>query len=149
MKLQKNLVNTPGADGAITPINYMRKADGSIDLAAYKGLQGEITQNNLNIHVKIKDARVRYGHLDLCVTPVSGSGTVWVERKNIVIPDDKSGKKKTGTAARLEKMSKVTVALDADDAFNNANSPISADALRAMIKALVMENSATESRKQN
>lgn len=147
MKLQKNLVNTPDANGPITPINYMRKADGSIDLAAYKGLEGEITQNNLNIHVKIKDARVRYGHLDLCVTPVSGSGTVWVERKNIVIPDDKSGKKKTGTAARLEKMSKVS--LDTDDVFNDENSPISADELRAMIKALVMESNATESRKQN
>jgi len=132
MKLQKNLVNTPGADGVISPITYMRDANGSIDLAAYKGLEGEIAQNNLTVRVKIKDARIRYGHLDLCVTPLAGSGHVWVERKNIVIPEDKSGKKKA--AARSSKFEKK------EDVFVDPNTPMSTEQLRLMIKAMVVEN---------
>jgi len=138
MKLQKNLVNTPGADGVVSPITYMRDANGSIDFAAYKGLEGEITQNNLTINVVIKDARIRYGHLDLCVTPVAGSGNVWVERKNIVIPEDKSTKKKA--AARSSKIAKK------EDSFVDPNTPMSTEQLRLMIKAMVLESTESAAR---
>ena len=42
----------------------------------------------MTVNVKIVDARRRFGHLDLLVVPVSGSGEVWVERKNIEIFND-------------------------------------------------------------
>jgi len=146
MKTQKNLVNTPGADGVISPINYMRNAKGMIDLEAYKGLEGRVTQNNLTVNVKITDARIRYGHLDLCVTPIAGEGTVWVERKNIVIPEDKSAKRKA--TSRIGKMS-----FDSDNynrgAVSKPSDMVSADELRAMIKALVAENAESITKGKN
>ncbi|NQW60606.1 hypothetical protein HQ459_07455 [bacterium] len=83
------LVNTAdAADGIITPITYARTKDGKINLAAYKNKKGQIKENNLTINVKILESRVRYGHLDLKVTPLNGEGEVWVERKNILIESD-------------------------------------------------------------
>jgi len=82
------LVNTANTDGIITPISYARTKDGKINLPAYKNKKGKIKENNLTINVKILDSRVRYGHLDLKVTPLNGEGEVWVERKNILIDND-------------------------------------------------------------
>lgn len=82
------LVNTAKTDGIITPISYARTKDGKINLSAYKNKKGKIKENNLTINVKILDSRVRYGHLDLKVTPLNGEGEVWVERKNILIDND-------------------------------------------------------------
>lgn len=94
------LVNTPTTEGSITAISYARTKEGRIDLAAYKGLKGKINANNMMIDVNINDARVRYGHLDLQVSPVAGTGEVWVERKNIEILNDPAG-------GRATKVSKV------------------------------------------
>jgi len=82
------LVNTADIEGAVTPIKYARTPDGKIDYKAYCGLTGSIKANGLTINVRIVDARRRYGHLDLQVTPIDGADTVWVERKNIIINDD-------------------------------------------------------------
>jgi hypothetical protein len=82
------LVNTADIEGAVTPIKYARTPDGKIDYKAYCGLTGSIKANGLTVNVRIVDARRRYGHLDLQVTPIDGADTVWVERKNIVINDD-------------------------------------------------------------
>jgi hypothetical protein len=82
------LVNTADIEGAVTPIKYARTPDGKIDYKAYCGLTGSIKANGLTINVRIVDARRRYGHLDLQVTPIDGAGTVWVERKNIIINED-------------------------------------------------------------
>ncbi len=82
------LVNTADIEGAVTPIKYARTPDGKIDYKAYCGLTGSIKANGLTVNVRIVDARRRYGHLDLQVTPMDGADTVWVERKNIVINDD-------------------------------------------------------------
>jgi hypothetical protein len=82
------LVNTADIEGAVTPIKYARTPDGKIDYKAYCGLTGSIKANGLTVNVRIVDARRRYGHLDLQVTPMDGADTVWVERKNIIINDD-------------------------------------------------------------
>jgi len=82
------LVNTADIEGAVTPIKYARTPDGKIDYKAYCGLTGSIKANGLTVNVRIVDARRRYGHLDLQVTPMDGADTVWVERKNITIKDD-------------------------------------------------------------
>jgi hypothetical protein len=82
------LVNTADIEGAVTPIKYARTPDGKIDYKAYCGLTGSIKANGLTVNVRIVEARRRYGHLDLQVTPMDGADTVWVERKNIIINDD-------------------------------------------------------------
>lgn len=82
------LVNTADIEGAVTPIKYARTPDGKIDYKAYCGLTGSIKANGLTVNVRIVDARRRYGHLDLQVTPTDGADMVWVERKNIVINND-------------------------------------------------------------
>lgn len=82
------LVNTADIEGAVTPIKYARTPDGKIDYKAYCGLTGSIKANGLTVNVRIVDARRRYGHLDLQVTPIDGADTVWVERKNIIINED-------------------------------------------------------------
>lgn len=94
------LVNTAKSDGIITPIKYARTKDGKIDLDAYKNKKGQIKENNLTINVKILDSRVRYGHLDLKVTPLNGEGEVWVERKNILIENDPAMTKSENNVAR-------------------------------------------------
>ena len=47
--------------------------------------------------MKIINARRRFGHLDLLVIPTSGTGEVWVERKNIQIINDPALSPKVST----------------------------------------------------
>lgn len=68
--------------------NVARTADGSVDFEAYVGLSGQIASDGLNVAVRVVGARARYGHLDLCVTPISGSGQRWIERKNVKLVND-------------------------------------------------------------
>lgn len=88
MKGNMNLINTADIEGTVKPLAYARTERGTIDYEAYKGLDAQIVINKLQINVKIIDARRRFGHLDLLVVPSSGSGEVWVERKNIHILND-------------------------------------------------------------
>jgi hypothetical protein len=62
--------------------------DGKINFDAYRGLTGTVTWNDMVVDVAVVDARQRYGHLDLQVTPISGHGFIWLERKNVHLFDD-------------------------------------------------------------
>jgi hypothetical protein len=42
------------------------------------GRTGAVTFNGLAFHVRIKDTKTAYGHVRFLVTPVAGSGQVWV-----------------------------------------------------------------------
>lgn len=117
------LVDTPSTEGVLTKISYARTSEGRVDLSAYEGLSGVITANNLKIDVRINKARIRYGHLDLNVSPASGTGTVWVERKNIEIPGD--------PASKTAKVSKIAAPKPAN-AFPAAE-------IQKMIRAIVAE----------
>lgn len=88
------LVDTAKVEFSGKQISYARTESGHVDTNAYIGLDGSITANSLSVDVKIIGARIRYGHLDLRVTPVAGAGDVWVERKNITIPEDPALPKK-------------------------------------------------------
>ena len=88
------LVDTAKVEFSGKQISYARTESGHVDTNAYIGLDGSITANSLSVDVKIIGARIRYGHLDLQVTPVAGAGDVWVERKNITIPEDPALPKK-------------------------------------------------------
>lgn len=126
------LVNTAdAATGIITPIKYAKTKDGKIDLAAYKGKSGRIKENNLTIDVTIVDARRRYGHLDLNVTPISGSGNVWVERKNIEIDDDPAFNQVTST-----------MKVEIEAASGGAGHTVSLGDLRDLVAKMVAEEKA-------
>lgn len=56
-----------------------------IDLTSYNNKQATIHINNLAIGVTIKSARLRYGHLDLLVTPIAGTGEKWMESSGVKI----------------------------------------------------------------
>lgn len=47
------------------------------------GKTGSIDMDDLCVHVRITDARVRFGHIDLLVEPIKGSGKKWVERHRV------------------------------------------------------------------
>lgn len=55
------------------------------NLDDYKGRTGTIAVDDLMVEVKIADARLRFGHLDLLVTPVAGSGERWVEQHRVEV----------------------------------------------------------------
>jgi len=131
------IVNTALTDGIITPIKYARTKDGKIDFSAYKGKKGRIKENNLTIDVTILDARRRYGHLDLRVTPISGEGEVWVERKNIYIEND---------PAMTVKENKTAAKNFASDHERGADSvaAMDLDELRSFVQTLVERERKTQ-----
>jgi hypothetical protein len=131
------LVNTANADGIITPIKYARTKDGKINLAAYKNKKGQIKENNLTINVKILESRVRYGHLDLKVTPLNGEGEVWVERKNILIESDPAMTKDEREIAATNFVNTK----DGDNERFNMNA-IPMDEIRKMVEAIVKDDAA-------
>lgn len=61
---------------------YTRE-DGSPDLDAYKGRTGNLNVDKLKVAITVTDARMRYGHLDLLVTPVAGEGQRWIEQHRV------------------------------------------------------------------
>ena len=67
---------------------FARTMDGKINFDAYRGLTGTVTWADMVIDIAVVDARQRYGHLDLQVTPISGHGFIWLERKNVHLFDD-------------------------------------------------------------
>lgn len=53
------------------------------DLRAFEGKTGSIEFDGLVVEIGVIRARFRYGHIDLRVTPIAGSGERWVERKRV------------------------------------------------------------------
>lgn len=98
------------ASPSATPV--ARTADGKVDLDAYIGLNAAYkATDNLYVGVVIKDARTRFGHLDLLVSPRDGMGQQWVERKNLNIALDPA------------KEVPISVLKPEEDEFYGASSP--------------------------
>lgn len=57
----------------------------NIDLTEYHNRTGSITLDGLTVGITVTDARVRFGHLDLLVTPTAGSGQKWIESRRITL----------------------------------------------------------------
>ena len=47
------------------------------------GKSGLMTLDDLTVGVNITDARVRFGHIDLLVEQINGSGEKWVEKHRV------------------------------------------------------------------
>lgn len=56
-----------------------------VDLSIYNDRRGFINLNTLSIGVEIKQARVRYGHIDLLVSPITGTGEKWMEIHKVTL----------------------------------------------------------------
>lgn len=56
-----------------------------VDLSTYNNRRGFINLNTLSVGVEIKQARVRYGHIDLLVTPLNGTGEKWMEIHKVTL----------------------------------------------------------------
>ena len=78
------LVDTETPDSS----RFARTPDGKIDFDAYIGLTADYHVDGLVFLMRILGSRQRFGHLDLAVTPMEGSGERWVELKNLVIHND-------------------------------------------------------------
>lgn len=50
-----------------------------------KGKIGTVALDELEFGVVIKDARVRFGHLDYLISPLNGGGLKWVEHHRVTI----------------------------------------------------------------
>lgn len=50
-----------------------------------KGEVGTVSLGTLSVGVKIVDTRVRFGHLDLLVKPLNGSGQEWIEHHRVTV----------------------------------------------------------------
>jgi hypothetical protein len=83
-----HIVDTPSPSATIVA----RTSDGKVDLNAYIGLHADFSVGDLTVKTIIRDARTRFGHLDLLITPTSGAGEKWVERKNLVLANDPATK---------------------------------------------------------
>ena len=70
------------------PNRFARTPDGAIDFDAYRGHKGSYNVESLDVEVLVLEARQRFGHLDLLITPVAGNGERWTEFKNIELHDD-------------------------------------------------------------
>ncbi len=53
------------------------------DLKGFIGRHGQIELGSLTVDVSIRNARHRYGHVDLLISPNSGSGEQWVEGRRV------------------------------------------------------------------
>ena len=79
-----NIVDTPSPKRE----RFVLRPDGTIDFDKYIGLLASFPVGKILVTVEIVGARTRYGHLDLNIKPVTGSGTRWVEYKNLMIHND-------------------------------------------------------------
>jgi hypothetical protein len=57
------------------------------DLAGLIGRKGQIELNSLTVEVGVRNARHRYGHVDLLISPEAGFGEQWVEARRVKLAD--------------------------------------------------------------
>ena len=69
------------------------------EVQKYIGRKGKIYSNGLTILVKIKDIKERWGQTRYLVTPLSGTGEIWVE--NIRIEEETKKEKSRGTRRKI------------------------------------------------
>jgi hypothetical protein len=56
------------------------------ELAQYLGRPGHYHVQGMKFGVKVLDARVSFGAVQLQIAPYSGSGTAWVDRGSVRLP---------------------------------------------------------------
>lgn len=120
----------------------VRKANGAVDVDAYKGLEGIIGVQGMNIIVKVTDARQCYGRLDLCVEPIHGDGSRWVEYRKVEL---KSEPKPTEITATLAMTVREQIAQRAIEA-SRENGSDNADLIQRLLNQIHNGTIATETK---
>jgi hypothetical protein len=64
---------------------YTKKDIGDEQIATLKGMTGKMSIESLDVGVQIKDVRRRFGHIDVLVEPLNGTGEQWVEKHRIKV----------------------------------------------------------------
>lgn len=59
-----------------------------INIESLNDRDTHIAIDSLTFAVTIKGARIRFGHLDLLVSPKDGRGEKWVEHHKVIFPED-------------------------------------------------------------
>jgi hypothetical protein len=57
----------------------------SEELKAYQDRRGYLRVQGMTVEVTINYARISYGAVQLEITPVSGSGSQWVDRGSVML----------------------------------------------------------------
>lgn len=58
----------------------------TLELSQYIGKQGLLLSDKLRFGVFVQDAKLAYGNVRFQVTPVSGTGMVWVDSNRVQFP---------------------------------------------------------------
>ena len=56
------------------------------EMAQYLGRSGHYHVQGMEVAVKVVDARVSFGQVQLEIEPFSGTGTAWVARDSVRLP---------------------------------------------------------------
>jgi hypothetical protein len=62
----------------------------TLELSKFIGQPGSVTLNGLSVHVRISDVKRSYGNVRYLVTPLSGSGSVWVDANRVQLVNENS-----------------------------------------------------------
>lgn len=60
----------------------------TLELSQYIGKQGLLLSDKLRFSVYVQDAKLAYGNVRFQVTPVSGTGIVWVDSNRVKFDAD-------------------------------------------------------------
>lgn len=62
----------------------------TLELSQYIGKQGLLITDKLKFGVFVQDAKLAYGNVRFQVTPVSGTGLVWVDSNRVKFDADQT-----------------------------------------------------------
>lgn len=57
----------------------------ALELSKSIGLTGQLQSDRLTVSVRILDAKTAYGSIRYQVSPISGTGSVWVDSSRVTI----------------------------------------------------------------
>lgn len=126
----------------MTTTKIVRKPSGVIDFDAYKGLEGSIGITGMTFTVKVIDARQSFGRLDLCVEPLHGEGSRWMEYRKVELKSKPVRSKITTTEVTTVREQIAERAIEASRGNGSSNS----DLIQQLLNQINNGNFATETK---
>ena len=124
----------------MTTTKIVRKPSGVIDFDAYKGLEGSIGITGMTFTVKVIDARQSFGRLDLCVEPLHGEGSRWMEYRKVELKSEPVRSKITTTEVTTVREQIAERAIEASRGNGSSN----ADLIQQLLNQINNGNIATQ-----
>jgi len=122
--------------------NIVRKPNGTVDFDAYKGLEGSIGLTGMTFTIKVIDARQSFGRLDLCVEPLNGEGSRWMESRKVELKSEPVPTEVIPTQAMTVREQIAQRAIDA----SRENGSVNADLIQRLLNQINNGNFATETK---